>query len=389
MTAHPGGELEVEACSRCAGVWLRHPSLIAFKFPRDLILSVPGLAESLRCRSRSAGDARTEFGEEPLGVECPTCANELSRQQVEDGVLVLACMACGGAWVEADRLARLIWKGASSPASRTAGDARPRRRFDRFTFHDPLTLIAALPLATLAGLAINSTFLVGFFRPFHIGIHEFGHASVAWFSGRRALPLPIGWTSWQPDRSVVVYVALLFLIGVLMFTAWKERLRGAMVLAGALALIQFVMTWAFSQRTVELWITFGGIGGEFVISTVLIVLFYFRLPDRVRWDFWRYPILVVSASTLWENVAFWARVERGEESIPWGSILGAGDAGGDMDRLVLEHAWPSARIICSYNGLGTICLVLLAVVFAGFLAANREAVSNAMARRLGRAGPVA
>jgi hypothetical protein len=182
---------------------------------------------------------------------------------------------------------------------------------------------------------------------------------------------------------------LLFLIGVLMFTAWKERLRGAMVLAGALALIQFVMTWAFSQRTVELWITFGGIGGEFVISTVLIVLFYFRLPDRVRWDFWRYPILVVSASTLWENVAFWARVERGEESIPWGSILGAGDAGGDMDRLVLEHAWPSARIICSYNGLGTICLVLLAVVFAGFLAANREAVSNAMARRRGRAGPVA
>jgi hypothetical protein len=31
--------------------------------------------------------------------------------------------------------------------------------------------------------------------PLHIWIHEFGHATVAWWSGHRALPLPIGWTS--------------------------------------------------------------------------------------------------------------------------------------------------------------------------------------------------
>jgi len=285
-------------------------------------------------------------------------------------------------------MGHLLWDGPDidvpAPSDVEEGQAPSGKgQFDRFSFNHPLVFVVALPLATMSAFVINSSFLAGLMRPFQIWIHECGHATIAWLSGRRALPLPIGWTSWEPERSAVVYFAFLFLLGVLFHTAWKERLRGAMVFAGVVGLVQLIMTWTFPQRTVELWITFGGIGGEFYLSAILMVLFFFPLPDRFRWDFWRYGILVIAASTFWENFSFWNRVERGLESIPWGSILGAGDAGGDMDRLMLQHGWPNARIIGAYNSVGDVCLLLLIGVCIDFLVAQRSRVVPDIKRRLG------
>ena len=47
-----------------------------------------------------------------------------------------------------------------------------------------------------------------------------------------------------------------------------------MVFAIGVALVQLIMTWTLSQQAVELWITFGGIGGDFYLSTILMVLFF-------------------------------------------------------------------------------------------------------------------
>ncbi len=373
MTVLHDGELDVESCPSCSGVWFQHSRLVAFKSLQDLITSTPGLPDALR---RHPGASAPVFGDEAEGAECPTCGHGLASNRVGSGITARTCFSCGGAWLDEAGVASILRRGPApaNPGRVVVGEPGPR--FDRFTFHDPLALVLALPLAMLAALVVNSTFLVGLFRPFHIWIHEFGHASVAWFSGRRALPLPIGWTSWQPESSVVVYLALAFLLGVLFWTAWRERLRGTMVLAGVLLVVQAIMTWTFPQKTVELWITFGGIGGEFLLSTMLMIMFYFKLPDRIRWDFWRYPILIVAASTFAESARFWSRVQRGREEIPWGSILGAGDAGGDMDRLVLEHNWSSAAIISSYNGLATASIVVLLLVFAGFIVAGRTSIAE-------------
>ncbi|MGB7564387.1 MAG: M50 family metallopeptidase, partial [Prochlorococcaceae cyanobacterium] len=81
-----------------------------------------------------------------------------------------------------------------------------------------------LPAATLFALGVQgvaplSNLLFGV----RIWFHEFGHALVAWLSGRRALPLPIGWTSTSQKRSPVVMVLVLFLELVLLTMAWRER----------------------------------------------------------------------------------------------------------------------------------------------------------------------
>lgn len=140
-----------------------------------------------------------------------------------------------------------------------------------------------------------------------------------------------------------------------------------MVVAVCLALVQLFMTWSLSAPSIEFWVTFGGVGGEFYLSTLLMLSFYFRFPDTWRWYFWRYVALVIGASAFWGNFWLWHRVRTSQAEIPWGSILGAGDAGGDMDRLSWQFGWSDGRIIDSYSRLGEACLLMLLVAYVVLL----------------------
>lgn len=238
---------------------------------------------------------------------------------------------------------------------------------DLLSFQNP-NLALAVPIASLLAVPLNSSLLILVLLPLQIWIHEFGHATVAWLGGRRALPVPWGWTSISPERSLFVYFGLLFLLALLFRAGFQERLRWPMVLAGVLAVLQFVMTWCLPEQVFEMWMIFGGVGGEFYLSTLLMVGFYLPLPRRLRWDFWRYPVLLTAASSFWRNFWWWRSIQRAEAEIPWGSLLGgAGDAGGDMNRLVDEFGWTEVGIISTYTQLSQVCLVVLIVGSLFFL----------------------
>ena len=373
MVEHGAGPLQVESCSECKGLWISHTSLIAFK-SLDRLVEDPDFRESLFAVNRLPDGSSIERSSGPL--QCPSCPVELEQRETGTAAIDV-CLRCGGMWLEASELDGFLGpynpKTDSPDESGTAGDAleEPAERYDRFSFDNPFGHRFALPSAFVIALVINATPFVVLLVPLHVWTHEFGHATIAWLSGRRALPLPFGWTSVQFERSTIVYLALAFLLVVWLHSAWRERLRWSMGIAGGLLLSQFYMTWMVSPFSIELWITFGGIGGEFYLSAFLIAAFYFRMPDRWRWDFWRYPVLVVAASTFWENFVLWHRIRAGEAQIPWGSILGEGDAGGDMNILAFQYGWGSERIIDTYNRLGEFCLVVMIGIYVAFLLRNR------------------
>jgi hypothetical protein len=248
-------------------------------------------------------------------------------------------------------------------------DPRRETPFNRFTFDSTRLNLWSLPIAVVVAAIVNLFPPLNLLHlPWHIWIHEFGHATVAWLCGHRATPLPFGWTNYDFDQSWFVYFGFLFLFGLLFWSGWRERLRWAMGLAVALALLQLKMTWFMSERSFEFWFYFGGIGGEFWISTLLLTCFYFPLPDRLRWDIWRFPVVAIAASSLWRSFWQWHRINRGQEEIPWGTLFGGqGDAGGDMNTLNYEFGWSPDQIINAYSNLGNICVVVLLGVYVFFL----------------------
>ena len=223
----------------------------------------------------------------------------------------------------------------------------------------------ALPFAFLIAFGISFAEPLAWF--IGMWVHEFGHGTIAWFSGYRAMVTFAG-TVTMLERSHFVYFGILFLLGLLFYSGWKEQKKSAMVIAVILVITQFILTWVVSRSTYRMLLSFGGIGGEFYLSTLLIIAFYFKLPEKLHWEFWRYFCLIIGSVTFCSSFSKWNNISLGKDRIPWGTFWGGrGDSGGDLNILNQEFGWSSTQIIDTYNFLGDICLFIMIGFYFYFL----------------------
>lgn len=250
---------------------------------------------------------------------------------------------------------------------------QPPNIYNPLSFDSRLINCLALPLVGGLAILVTQSIFDFFLQGFHVWIHEFGHATMAWMTGKRALPLPIGWTTISEEKSFFVYFGVLFLLGLLFVSSWKERKIGPMVFAAGLAVLQFYMTWFLPSEHARMWIIFGGVGGEFYLSAAMIGLFYCQFPEKFKWGGCRYVFLFIGASSFFRIYTFWKEVQRGTEDIPFGSMVnGENDGNGDMNILSSDFGWKNRHIIATYNHLGDACLAALVLVYAIFaLGLNR------------------
>ena len=237
-------------------------------------------------------------------------------------------------------------------------------RFDSWavnTFVPPLLLGFVL----LVNLSPLKFLLTGF----HVWMHEFGHATAAWLCGFRATPLPFGWTPVEPEYSHFVYGGLLLLFVILGVAGWLERKVWAMVAAGALAGLQYYMTWKMPELRQEFWWSaFGGVGGEFYLSTLFMLFFWVQLPEKFRWGACRYVFFCIGATAFLNIWLRWGDIYRGLEEIPFGSMInGEEDEGGDMNKLMDGFGWKKFTIRRTYWLLGWGCWAALGLMWAIFV----------------------
>ncbi len=236
-------------------------------------------------------------------------------------------------------------------------------RFDHWgvnTFVPPLLL----GLVLLVNLSPLKFLLTGF----HVWMHEFGHATAAWLCGWRATPLPIGWTPVEQVHSNFVYFGLLLMFGLLFVAGWMERKVWPMLAAVVLAGLQGYMTWRMPENRKEFWMVFGGVGGEFYLSTLFMMFFWVQLPEKFKWGACRYVFFLIGATAFLNIWLRWGDIYRGVEEIPFGSMInGEDDQGGDMNRLMDDFGWKKFAIRRNYWLLGWSCWAALGVMWAIFV----------------------
>ena len=284
--------------------------------------------------------------------------------------------------------------GSLPPPARPAGLLTPPVLPPRAPGDDTFVLFAfdnwkvnVLVPPLLFGLTwlANASPLGSLLTGFHVWMHEFGHATAAWLTGRRATPLPFGWTPIEPDYSPFVYFGLLFLLGVLFAAGWKERKVWPMLAAVALGVLQYHMTWRLRLPDQEFWWTFGGVGGEFYLSALFMAFYFVELPEKFRWGACRYVFFLIGATAFLNIYLRWDKVYHGLEEIPFGTLINGEEyGGGDMNKLMDDFGWTKALIRHRYHLLGQWCLAGLGVVYGAFaLRLNRlpDLLLAARARR--------
>jgi hypothetical protein len=243
---------------------------------------------------------------------------------------------------------------------------------DRVDFDNPWIELIALPAAVFsmslfAWSPIGRMLLV----PFQIQFHELGHAMMAWLSSRAALPLPFGFTFWTEEPSRFTGTCMLFLIGVLFVRSLRERRRFAIAFSCALLIAFAVLSGFVSVERSRMFLLYAGLAGELVLTSLVMIAFYFPFPDRLRWDFFRFVALVPAAGSWVSAVSLWRGVARGARSLPMGSLLG--DGTGDLERLMYEYAISEREIVSFYGKLALSTVVLVVMTYAVFaLRAGRK-----------------
>jgi len=390
-------------CRNCRATW----------FPQGELSRYLGTSSDLPEIHRSRPMAK------PSALECGVCqkGNLIELPYSPDApMLVAQCPSCEGSWVQSDELKKIEQWTAKEKASlnrmlKDQIDSGERRRkyagagvqsstdgsvplptwagkkySAEIPAMDPTILknelpsalrtlvvhLIALPMAFSLAWILR-TYLAPLDLPFRfldMCQHELGHSIVAWCASHGALPLP-AFTSISQGAHTSVYLCFLFLIGYSAFVGWQGRYPLLVALAALLFAFQSYLTFSASQDTVQEYFSFGGIAGEFVLSSVLVMAFYYELPPITRWDFWRFVALFVGAYCFLSACLFWWKVNHHEVGLPWGSLLqGEDDGNGDLNRLHNEHGWSPPYIVMTYLRLARVCGALILVHYAFFIVAS-------------------
>lgn len=358
--ASPG--VQVELCAQCRGLFLDRHEI------RQLVGS-GSLAKATEIVPVSLGDE--------IGMRCPKCvdpAMQPLRVKGAGDVASWQCRECGGLWLGDGaffHLSRALSNSLPAPrilAPLVASATPPAKKGSRLThsrsqYDQGFENLIAVPLVLVLSFLVCSTrfgrllaSLVG--MPFH----ELGHAAASWLSSRIAIPLPF-FTFWFDDQSVLMGGIVASVLGWLLFHTYREKNWFMFASASVVTLAWAVATFIIDPRRTLMWQILSGALGEVVFGSFLLVAFHFALPDRLRWDFWRWIALVPAALCFTQATMLWRTVASDVSQMPWGSAIGA-ESDGDMNRLVQQFHWNANDLAAVYLNAAYLGLTALAITYA-------------------------
>jgi Zn-finger nucleic acid-binding protein len=356
----PSPGVSVELCAHCRGLFLDRHEI------RELV--------GQGSLSKATEVVPVSLGEE-MTVRCPKCVEPAMQPLrvlgASDGVQSWQCRSCGGLWLGEGAffaLARALRQSSPQPSAEptpasspptltTAGLAHSRSRYDEGLENviavPSVLVLSALFCSTNLGRLLAS--LVG--MPFH----ELGHAAASWLSSRIAIPLPF-FTLWYDEQSVLMGLVVVGALGWLMWHTHREKNWFMLCVAAGVLVAWAITTFVIPAPQTRMWQILAGGWGEILFGAFLLVAFYFPLPDRFRWDFWRWVALLPAALSLTHATSLWRTVAADVSQMPWGSAVGS-DSDGDMNRLVQQFSWNANDLAEFYLRTAYLSWAIITVAF--------------------------
>ncbi|HTV21825.1 MAG TPA: zf-TFIIB domain-containing protein [Polyangiaceae bacterium] len=347
-------------------------------------------------------------GQEMLGglgpcLRCNTVSWQWHSLAGEVGAGLGMCGTCGMFWFRAGELDRLqrhllaekrrARRGASEPAavdatstaapaplSEQASARASEEPFERISFDDGIGNRLGVPLAIGFGVAFSATPPGRFFGSL-VGMpfHELGHALASWLGSRFAMPLPF-FTVWSNAQSLLFGLGLAGLLAAFGYRSWREGRRFGLGLALALLAVQLVLSCFVPARQSLMVQILGGALGEVALGALVLIAFHFPLPDRLRWDFWRWPALVPGGICFGHAMLTWIAAAKDARRIPWGAAIG-NESDGDMNRLVRDFGWSATELARFYLTATGVAALAIGAAYAFALQRQRAQGMARMSRQ--------
>lgn len=225
------------------------------------------------------------------------------------------------------------------PASSASSELRRLLAF-------PLVYLAAWTFsATGAGQFVLRTF-------FGMWLHELGHASAAWLTGRWALPMP--WVTFSFDRSWLVTFFMVAGGLAVVRLGMTRRSFGLHALGGAV-LVATLVGHLLPDRAQQTFDVFGGEAGAMVLGATLSCGFLVRGSSRLFRGGLRWGWLVIGAASWADATRVWWAARLDPAEIPFGVEDGMAS---DASRLVDDFGWDAMTMVKRFLAVAVAALLL-------------------------------
>jgi len=235
----------------------------------------------------------------------------------------------------------------------------------------PLVLLLLGALAAFTPLSYFFQWFVS------IPFHELGHALCAWLDSRKATPLgaliPVfAWTSFE-EPSLWVGLLIFFLLAQGLLRSYWSHSFFLVVTFCLLLFLWALLSFFVGHERSQMWIVWAGQGGEFILSTWVLLGFYFYFPKKWHWPFFRWVLGFAGSFGLLFSCRKWFGVALFGEPLPLGTVWGGSeDSGGDLNQLIGHYLWTPRQIGFSYTRLAFACFAVLICAHVAVLLKNRS-----------------
>jgi hypothetical protein len=282
-------------------------------------------------------------------------------------LLLMACSECG-----ADR-GHLFGCTQSSIQIRTpeAPTLGERIAQDEAAAVAPSTFeqyrLFAFPLAFVVMWLFSASDLGRFILRTFFGmwLHELGHASASWLTGRWALPLP--WFTFSFDRQILVSL-LMFGGALALMNFGRKRQSPTTIALGAAWFLATLAGHLAPNSFQQPFFIFGGEAGAMSFGVLVACGFLVRSPLKLFQGGLRWGWLVIGSASWADAMRLWWACRTDESQIPFGLEDGSPS---DATRLVDEFGWDQWQMVDRFVLVGEVTLAIALVAFVAALVRER------------------